>query len=384
MAITQRGSATTATDGDVAFSGTLVCNKPTGVVSGDVIVAYITSNDRDVTCPGFTTIVDEVASGSTVFRLQVLYRVANGSEGSTFTFTIGSGSATSPMVIGITAWDGANTTTPFGASNHAETSATSNASEPLTGPAVSSNDAETGRTFYARASRFSNPGVEVTNTFSASSVTEQFDTRIFSGGSVTYSQAMYSATSDFTGNGSRSGLAITASQTETTNISSTLVLTGAAVTHSADAERSVTNTRTVALGGTAKPVAATRSVTATLASALGATAKPVATTRDVTASTASALAGTTKPVHATQDVTVTLASALGETVKPVAVTSPVTATTAADLTSVMDTSASRPVTVAVTATPGGVAKPVASTQTTTVAGVAALAGSTKSIDVDMT
>jgi Secretion system C-terminal sorting domain len=89
--ILQRGSATSAT----TTNATLTINKPTGVVAGDVLIVNIAqagSSGGNVlsnpTSSGWTLVAGADLAGSTRRWGAVLYKVAGGSEPSSYTFTL--------------------------------------------------------------------------------------------------------------------------------------------------------------------------------------------------------------------------------------------------------------------------------------------------------
>jgi hypothetical protein len=88
--ILQRGSSTTAS----SANATLTINKPTGVVAGDVMIVNIAqSDDNDAvdsnpTATGWTLIAGADLGGGTQRWGSVLYRVADGTEGASFVFTL--------------------------------------------------------------------------------------------------------------------------------------------------------------------------------------------------------------------------------------------------------------------------------------------------------
>ena len=88
--IAQRGAVTTATT-----TGTsLTINKPAGVVAGDVMlvnIAQVGNNSSAPNSTGWTLVAGADIGGSTARYGAVLYRVSNGTEGASFTFTLGSG-----------------------------------------------------------------------------------------------------------------------------------------------------------------------------------------------------------------------------------------------------------------------------------------------------
>jgi hypothetical protein len=89
--IAQRGSATTA-----AITGTsMTINKPTGVVQNDVMIVNIEQGGNTTvnpTCTGWNLISGAtIDAGGKARRQAILYKVAGVSEGTTYSFTLGSG-----------------------------------------------------------------------------------------------------------------------------------------------------------------------------------------------------------------------------------------------------------------------------------------------------
>lgn len=84
--VTQRGTATTGTQAS-SGGGTLTISKPTGVVSGDVLVAVIEVNNPSnvPATPAGWTLLD---SGSTGPSSATYYKVAGGSEPSSYSWTV--------------------------------------------------------------------------------------------------------------------------------------------------------------------------------------------------------------------------------------------------------------------------------------------------------
>jgi len=119
--IAQRGAATTANIGSAAAAMTI--NKPTGVVAGDVLIASVLQNETDndngglsnVTATGWTLVdgrliqSDGTGNNQNAWHGTVLYRVADGTEGSSFAFALPNSRA--DMAIGsIVAFSGATST----------------------------------------------------------------------------------------------------------------------------------------------------------------------------------------------------------------------------------------------------------------------------------
>jgi hypothetical protein len=216
---TQRGTATTAT----AASGTSVtANKPTGVVSGDLLLAVFTNNNQTVTRPsGWTQLFYTSASTGNSWSTGVYYKVAGASEPSSYTFSVPSAF---PLVLSITAWSGVDNTTPIG-TQFADT-ASGSVSEPHTGPAKTVTITD-GRLIYVRAVRYAGSTVPTFST-AAGGVTELVDVGIFSGGTVCYANCQYADNADFTTSGSKAGLAVSCSQAESDNLEATIALKSAA------------------------------------------------------------------------------------------------------------------------------------------------------------
>ena len=134
--ITQVGTATTA-----ANSGTMVTiNKPTGVVSGHLMIALITENETsnnsdidagDIVAPagwtplGTSSIEFGADNGNNEAVASVFYRIAGASEGASYAFTL------DPQATGgygtIFAYSGVDATTPIDASGAFSAGATGTA-----------------------------------------------------------------------------------------------------------------------------------------------------------------------------------------------------------------------------------------------------------------
>jgi hypothetical protein len=111
-AIEQRGSATTGT----TVNTDLTIDKPTGVVAGDVMIVNIAKAGNKVAAPaspGWTLVSGADLGGAPPRHGAVLYRVADGTEGASFTFALGLG--TTGAVGSIVAFSGVDTSgsTPF-------------------------------------------------------------------------------------------------------------------------------------------------------------------------------------------------------------------------------------------------------------------------------
>jgi uncharacterized repeat protein (TIGR01451 family) len=110
--IAQRGTATTAT---VTNNASLIINKPTGVVSGDVMIANLVQVNSltPPTAPAGWTLIDHRSlAGGTARYASVFYKVAGGAEGGSYTFTVPTG-ATVTATGAIVAFSCVDTTGGF-------------------------------------------------------------------------------------------------------------------------------------------------------------------------------------------------------------------------------------------------------------------------------
>jgi hypothetical protein len=120
--IAQRGSAISNSAATTNMS-TIQVNKPTGVVSGDIMIVSILQNETDNDNGGLNsanltgwTLIDGrliesqgTANGDNAWYGTVLYRVADGTEGASFTFTLPNSRADMAL-ISIVAFSGATAT----------------------------------------------------------------------------------------------------------------------------------------------------------------------------------------------------------------------------------------------------------------------------------
>jgi hypothetical protein len=198
-------------------ASSVTVTKPTSTASGHLLLAFFTSNSQNCTPPsGWTEIADEVVE---VFRLQVFYKVAGGSEPANYTFSVGSDA---PLVCSITALSGVDQSNPIDISPEVE-SATGNQSEPYTTPSVSGGIG--GALVYFRAARRT---TTTPLTFTGAGTTELADVGV-AGATVSYSQGVYLANSGYTTSGTKTGLGINCSATESHNIVGTLGLRAVSV-----------------------------------------------------------------------------------------------------------------------------------------------------------
>jgi hypothetical protein len=194
-----------------AGATSVTVTKPGTVAEGDVMLAFFTSNDQNCTPPaGWTEFSDTFIS---TFRCQAFYKVAGGSEAASYAFTV---PVSAPLVCQITAWRGVDNANIFDGTT--ATSSGTALGEGVTTPSI--DVASAGRLIYFRAVRFEGSTVP---TFT-SSATERSDTGVFSGGSVCYSNGLYSDAADYSTSGTKSGASITCSQAESHNLTLTAAL----------------------------------------------------------------------------------------------------------------------------------------------------------------
>lgn len=137
MAIAIVGAATTA-------SSSGVCAKPTGVVSGNVLVAFTQVYNKDVTTwasSGWTVKIQTSETGGPAnsdLSAAILYKVAGGSEPASYTFTQSGSTGDTTVNVIIAAYSGVDNTTPIDTAT-ANNSAGNNAT--VTGTGFSASQA---------------------------------------------------------------------------------------------------------------------------------------------------------------------------------------------------------------------------------------------------
>lgn len=185
MSISQRGSTMNASSSSANSAG---CSRPTGVQSGDVLTALVTSNDGSITSSGWT-VVGAASGQPDPFNATWLYKVAGSSEPSSYTFSNDSGT-NPPIVISIMAWIGVDhSSSPI--AGHTGTGSGSSTEPKSTGSCTSTPVA---MPIYSRSCRVaSDPSPGHPMTFSSSD-TELDDTGQWSGGTVSYSHGIYKGT----------------------------------------------------------------------------------------------------------------------------------------------------------------------------------------------
>lgn len=102
--ITQRGAATSSSSSSATSRSP---SKPTGVVSGDTMIAVVTHDGAATTVTPPAKWIELFYQSGTDINLGVYYKVATGSEDSSYTFTISESRA---LAVGIIAYDHCNVT----------------------------------------------------------------------------------------------------------------------------------------------------------------------------------------------------------------------------------------------------------------------------------
>ena len=142
--IAQRGTATSGT----STNTNLTINKPTGVVSGDVLIVNITSNNGGTpTLSGWNSLGTGIFNGSNL-RATVLYKVAGGSEPANYTFALGAGA--NDAVGTIIAFSGVDNTSPIDATGTMGLSASAGAT--ATAPGITTNSANAAVVMFSNQS----------------------------------------------------------------------------------------------------------------------------------------------------------------------------------------------------------------------------------------
>lgn len=202
-----------------ASATTVTVAKPTGVASQDVLVALLASNNQVVTAPeGWTAAADEVVE---TFRCQMFYKAAGGSEPADYAFSVGSAAS---LVAIVSAWRGCDVDSPFDIAP--SMSASTSQVEPYSTPTVSGGT--DGRLVYFRSVRATTASPAVF-TEGTEGVSELADVGVFSGGTASYSAALYADDADYATPGSKPGLPITSDSVESHNVAATWGLLAARV-----------------------------------------------------------------------------------------------------------------------------------------------------------
>lgn len=221
--ITQVGGTATANlvPGSGSDGDTLTISAPAGVAARDVLLAHITTNNRTVTAPSGWVNFGGGTSAGFAWQAQLYYKIAGSSEPADYDWTIGSGTD-APSAGCINAWRGVDNGDPIGAI--AEVFDDSDLSEPSTTPSVTvPSDCPRGRLYAVRACRRAAADGVV---FSESDASWSRRTTVAGLGGVSYTVSHFShdTSPSFTTSGSKTGLAISGSLTETNNYKATYAL----------------------------------------------------------------------------------------------------------------------------------------------------------------
>ncbi|MFM9006540.1 MAG: hypothetical protein ACKOSR_13735, partial [Flavobacteriales bacterium] len=169
--IALRGTATTAT----TTGTTLTINKPTGVVAGDVMLVNISqlgNSGTDASLTGWTlsqaVTIPTTGGASNGRRAMVLYKVAGGSEPTSYSFTLGSG--VSSAAGGIVAFSGVDNAAPIDASG---SYTTSTGSTTVSAPTITTQTANAAVIMFGAAA--ANPTWSAWAATNPSSLTELYE-----------------------------------------------------------------------------------------------------------------------------------------------------------------------------------------------------------------
>jgi hypothetical protein len=221
MAITAVG--TPQSNGVSSASSSITITKPTGLANGDVLIANLTSDSTTPTEPSGWTSFGGGLHPSSSWTNFLYYKVITnaGSEPANYTWTVGT---VGPAAGIITAWRGAKTTSTI--PDIAEESVTTSG-EPNTGPSVTAT-VTAGRLFYVRHIRQSvgdGTGSVANLTEAVAGITRlDNDGGVSSSGNTAYTCAIFAGDADFSGTGSKGGLAVSSNITEAHNYEATFVL----------------------------------------------------------------------------------------------------------------------------------------------------------------
>jgi hypothetical protein len=199
----------------------ITVTRPTTVSAGDVLIGLVASGDQSISPPAGWTEFMDAAYG---VRVHGFYKVATGSEATSYTFT---GAADTAILGVVSAYSGVDQANPIDIA--ATILATGAATEPYATPSITGGTS--GKVYYVRAAWVSAPGATPVAFSTAGAASERADLGVASGGFSAYSMAFYESTSTYTSGGTKSGLAITASGSlqEHTNIVATFALRGVTV-----------------------------------------------------------------------------------------------------------------------------------------------------------
>jgi PKD-like domain/Secretion system C-terminal sorting domain/Putative metal-binding motif len=197
--IALRGSATTST----STNTNITINKPTGVVSGDLLLVNIAKEGNNSTAPsltGWTLIDGRTLAGGTQRYGAVLYKVAGASEPVNYAFALGTG--TTSASAGIVAFSGVDTAGGIFDVASGLISVSANGTTAVSALTKTTVTANTAIVMFGQAAA-SNPSWSSWSTTSPGALTELFDITQGSGASGSSAGAAWALkpTAGATGNG---------------------------------------------------------------------------------------------------------------------------------------------------------------------------------------
>lgn len=209
-------------DAGTAVTLTIAITKPVGLAVGDVMVAYIATNQDGLTSPGGHWVNISQTDTANSFRFSVWYCIATSTEtaASSFTWTNTAGT-TPPMYGAISAYRGVDQNNPIN---------TNGTNTGTTGTSVNTPTLTTTKRswiVYAMAARLASTTIP---TYS-SSATERADQGNH-GGATSYSSACYDNNAESAA-GSVSAMAIVATSSPTNSVTVAIALQSADVSASA-------------------------------------------------------------------------------------------------------------------------------------------------------
>lgn len=210
-----------STRGPTSFPGSsnntssVACAKPSGTLSGHVMLAFCTSGGgaHHAAPSGWSTVsrYEYVAGNLTT---TIFYKVAGGSEGSSYTFTDDT-LDTTPMCVEILTYSGCDTTTPVNVHTESSTAGTDTASAP------NATSTATGRYIWFRAGKTATVGSEGAFTTGGGTARQRTSNR---GNSTQYFVQSVDSSGGDHPPGTLSGASFNSSVTLTASIERTVVL----------------------------------------------------------------------------------------------------------------------------------------------------------------
>jgi hypothetical protein len=208
MAITQIGNTESGTTKSGASTLTsLTINRPTGtgVQAGDILIAAVTANNVAPTAPSDWTNFDGLASSGNPWQVQLYWKLATGSEPSSYTWTVSNDSGAGAGGF-IQAWRGVDPVNPIDGTTDTlvDTAIAADAGNGAPSVTVASS---AGRLLFVRGiRRSSNGGSTGTMATSTSGWGVHATVNALSGsGGTLYALGAYSSDTEYTTSGTKSG-----------------------------------------------------------------------------------------------------------------------------------------------------------------------------------